>query len=52
MVRWGYVYRRPKTDLGHKQEPEVREQVNAWLDELKKQPNSEPASSSLWMKQP
>lgn len=52
MVRWGYVYRRPKADLGHKQEPEVREQVAAWLEELKKQPNRELASYSLWTKQP
>jgi transposase len=50
--RWGYVYRQPKTDLAHKQDPAVREQVQAWLDELKKQPNTELAAFSLWMKQP
>ena len=48
MSRWGYVYRRPKQDLAHKQEADVRQQVQAWLDELKKQPKTGTASSSLW----
>lgn len=48
MSRWGYVYRRPKQDLTHKQEADVRQQVQAWLDELKKQPKTGTASSSLW----
>jgi len=50
--RWGYVYRQPKTDLAHKQDPAAREQVRAWLDELKKQPNTALAAFSLWTKQP
>jgi transposase len=52
MARWGYVYRRPKSDLSHKQDPEVREQVEQWLGEVKKQPNKGPASFSLWTKPP
>lgn len=52
MNRWGYVYRRPKQDLSHKQDPDVRQQVQAWLDALKKQPNTGIAGSSLWTKQP
>ena len=32
----GYRYRRPKRDLGHKQDPELREQVKAALAEVKK----------------
>lgn len=50
--RWDYVYRQPKTDLAHKQDPAVREQVQTWLDELKKQPNTGLAAFSLWTKQP
>ncbi len=52
LKRWGYAYRQPKTDLTHKQDPAVREQVQTWLDELKKQPNMGLAASSLWTKQP
>lgn len=52
LKRWGYVYRQPKTDLAHKQDPAVRQQVQQWLDELKKQPNTGLAASSLWTKQP
>ena len=52
MSRWGYVYRRPKTDLGHKQDAAVRQQVQMWLDELKKQPSKGFVGSSLWMKPP
>lgn len=52
LKRWGYGYRQPKTDLAHKQDPAVREQVQEWLDELKKQPSRELAASSLWTKQP
>jgi transposase len=32
----GYVYRRPKRDLGQRQDPHLREQVKAALEELKK----------------
>ena len=37
----GYVYRRPKKDLGHKQDADLREQVKEALDELKKRPKRE-----------
>lgn len=50
MSRWGYGYRRPKTDLKHKQDANVRQQVQVWLTELKKQPMRGLASSSLWTK--
>jgi transposase len=52
MARWGYVYRRPKTQLIHKQDASAREQVQTWLDELKKQPSKGIVGSSLWMKPP
>jgi transposase len=52
MSRWGYVYRRPKTDLKHRQDAAVREQVQIWLEEVKKQPLRGLASSSLWTKPP
>jgi transposase len=52
MSRWGYVYRRPKLDLTHKQDASQREQVQAWLDELKKQPRQAIVGSSLWTKPP
>lgn len=52
MSRWDYVYRRPKQNLSHKQDAMVREQVQAWLDELKKEPKTGIASSSLWTKAP
>ena len=38
MQRLGYRYRRPKRDLGHEQDPQLREQVKEALDELKKEP--------------
>lgn len=46
----GYVYRRPKRDLGQRQDPQLREQVKAALDELKKEPSQEQSSYSLWTK--
>lgn len=46
----GYVYRRPKKDLGHKQDEELREQVKQALDEFKKTPKMEASGYSLWMK--
>ena len=39
MQRLGYVYRRPKYDVSHKQDEELRQQVMATLDELKKSRN-------------
>jgi transposase len=50
LERLGYVYRRPKRDLGQHQDPQLREQVKAALDELKKEPQQEPSSYSLWTK--
>src|ERR1041385_3500268 len=35
LERLGYVYRRPKRDLGQRQNPQLREQVKAALEELK-----------------
>jgi len=52
MDRWGYVYRQPKHDLTHKQDAEVRQHVQVWLDELKKQPQTRIIGSSLWTKPP
>lgn len=46
----GYVYRRPKRDLGQHQDPLLREQVKAALDELKKEPQQGQSSYSLWTK--
>jgi transposase len=52
MERWDYVYRQPKAGLTHKQDADVRQQVQGWLDELKKQPKTVPVGSSLWTKRP
>jgi transposase len=52
MQRLGYRYRRPKRDLGHKQDPDLREQVKEALDELKKEPKQGSSSYSLWTKRP
>ena len=52
MQRLGYRYRRPKRDLGHEQDADLREQVKDALDELKKEPRQVKSSYSLWMKQP
>ena len=46
----GYGYRRPKRDLGQRQDPQVRQQGKAALDELKKQPPQTPLSYSVWIK--
>lgn len=46
----GYVYRRPKRDLGQRQDPQLREQVKAALEELKKAPQQVQSSYSLWTK--
>ena len=50
LERWGYVYRQPKKDLKHKQDATAREEVQAWLDELKKEPSSKLAVYSIWTK--
>ena len=46
----GYVYRRPKKDLGHKQDENLRQEVKEALDELKKAPKMKILGYSLWMK--
>jgi transposase len=50
MQHLGYRYRRPKQDLGYKQDPQLREQIRAALDELKKAPPTAVLSYSLWTK--
>lgn len=50
MQRLGYRYRRPKRDLGHEQDGDLREQFVEVLDEVKKQPKQEKSSYSLWTK--
>ena len=52
LERLGYVYRRPKRDLRHRQDPEARAEMQRWLAEIKKTPLPEKSSSSLWMKPP
>jgi len=48
--RRGYVYRRPKRDLSHLQQPEARATAQALLDELKKGRSITIPNFSLWMK--
>jgi transposase len=50
LERLGYVYRRPKRDLGQHQDPQLREQVIAALEELKKAPPPGTSNYSLWTK--
>ncbi len=50
LERLGYVYRRPKRDLRHRQDPEARAEMRRWLEEIKKTPLPEKSSSSLWTK--
>jgi len=46
----GYVYRRPKKDLAHKQDAGAREAVKTALEELKKAPSVKILGYSLWTK--
>lgn len=46
----GYVYRRPKKDLSHKQDESLREQVKQTIDEVKKKPAMAKLGFSIWMK--
>lgn len=46
----GYVYRRPKKDLGHRQDADLREQVKEAIDEAKKTPEPGLSGYSIWMK--
>lgn len=49
----GWVYRRPKEDLAHKQDPQARQAAEEFLAELKKQPvKTRSSNSSLWTKRP
>ena len=48
----GYVYRRPKHDLGNLQDKAAKEQADALLKELKKEPRQGKSSYSLLTKQP
>lgn len=50
MQRLGYVYRRPKYDVSHNQDAQLRQQVIETLDELKKEPKQVKSNYSLWMK--
>lgn len=52
MHELGYRYRRPKRDMGHQQDPILREQVKQALDEVKKEPKPVMSSYSLWTKVP
>lgn len=51
MCQRGYVYRRPKHDLGNLQDPAARAAAEQWLDELKKGHLPASFTSSLWTKQ-
>lgn len=48
----GYVYRRPKVDTKHLQDPEAVAVASANLESLKRGRVTESTSSSLWTKQP
>lgn len=52
MKKAGYVYRRPKHDLGNKADPVAKEKASEALEELKKRPLTVKSGSSLWTKQP
>jgi transposase len=52
LKREGYVYRRPKHDLGYRQDPTARESAEEQLEVLKKRHSPVISSSSLWTKQP
>jgi transposase len=51
LARWGYVYRRPKHDLTHRQDAQAKAETAMRLDELKKEVEKALSSSSLWTKQ-
>jgi len=50
LQREGYVYRRPKKDLGHRQDETLREQVREALEEVKKTHARDISGSSIWTK--
>jgi len=46
----GYRYRRPKHDLSHLQDQQVKKKAEKLLDEMKKRASETISSSSLWTK--
>lgn len=52
MQERGYVYRRPKHDVSHRQDKEAKAAAKSELEELKKTSSKTISSSSLWTKQP
>lgn len=52
MKQHGYVYRRPKHDLAHKQDAQARDAAAAVLEGLKKTPKQGISHFSLWTKAP
>jgi hypothetical protein len=53
LLAHGWVYRRPKEDLGAMQDKEARQWAEEFLEELKKVPSKSRLSSySLWTKRP
>ena len=46
----GYVFRRPKHDLGNLQDKKAKETAGEMLDELKKKPIAKKSNYSLWTK--
>ena len=50
MTCLGYVYRRPKYDVAHQRDQDLRQQVIESLDELKKEPPPRKSNYSLWTK--
>jgi len=53
MKKLGFVFRRPKKDLRHLQDPQQREAADEWLKDAKKKPVPQRISSfSLWTKAP
>lgn len=52
MKRHGYVYRRPKHDLAHKQDAQARDAAAVALEGLKKTPKRGISHSASWTKAP
>lgn len=52
LAELGYVFRRPKHDLGHLQDKQAKETAAEVLEELKKKPSEARSNYSLWTKQP
>lgn len=52
LTRFDFVYRRPKHDLRHLQDPVARQEAEEWLTLLKKKPKPAKSNFSLWTKAP